>query len=827
MGFARRISVGSRLAWACLASLPSAVIAGGASAGEAAPEAISGFKFERGAYRPDESFVEGTARATGLQQPFPAMKSLDKDPITAAKVELGKLLFFDPILSGDNSTSCASCHHPDLGFADGRKTGAGVGGKGFGPAREGGRSLMRNTPSVWNAAYYKEQFWDGRAADLEEQSLGPIKNPDEMNQNMDDLLKELSAIPEYVSLFQKTFRDDSAAPITGERIAQAIASFERTVLSFNSKFDRYAAGDMKALNPQERSGLKLFRSLKTRCFECHSFPLFADNTFRVLGLPEEDGSYDEGRAAVPGQGPKGAFKVPTLRNIDLTAPYMHNGAHKTLEEVVDFYAKGGGHQFEKKIDAIDDKINKFDITETEQADLVAFMKALTDTSLQPEPPAKVPSGLPVVEAKTKAQAPLPPAQIAAADPGERSGSGAESEGGDPRRSEAAKILGAAREHSGSAASAGSGGRGGSAAGAGMEAKLAGLSRPRALASGATFKVTPGQSIQAAIDRALPGDAIEVYPGVYNEALTVERAGVSLIGISVNGEGPVLDGRGTLADALQGNGDDFTLQGFTIRNYTGNGIVNSKSRNVVYRDLIVKNSGLYGLYPVECEGVLVEGCTVSGATDAGIYVGQSRDVVVRDSLAYENVAGIEIENCVNALVVNNTATNNTGGILVFLLPSGASKVANHCKVIGNRSIGNNHVNFGKVGTIVSNIPPGTGMLIMAADHTEVTGNEIYDNRSQGVIVMSFLTSQWAPKDKYELDIEPDSDNNLVHDNTYRNNGYDPAKLYALMKIPGVDILWDGQGKGNGWREAAEIRRYPAELPEASGLEPLAGFGGAGF
>ena len=154
--------------------------------------------------------------------------------------------------------------------------------------------------------------------------------------------------------------------------------------------------------------------------------------------------------------------------------------------------------------------------------------------------------------------------------------------------------------------------------------------------------------------------------------------------------------------------------------------------------------------------------VSGAKDAGIYVGQSRDIIVRNNEVFHNVAGIEIENSVRALVANNSAHHNTAGILVFLLPNLPSKVGSHTRVVNNRSWENNHENFGKPGTTVSYLPPGLGMFIMAADHTEVTHNQIFGNDSQGIQMISYLTSRVAPKKKMELDIEPNSDNNLIHE-----------------------------------------------------------------
>ncbi len=334
------------------------------------------------------------------------MRSLGTNPMTPEKVALGKLLFFDPIVSGENTISCAHCHHPDHGLADGRKLSMGFGGTGVGPKRTGGDVLGRSAPSLWNSAYYKWQFWDGRADDLEAQAAGPITNEHEMGEKPETLVEELRDNSEYVELFEKAFGGSKDEAVTFENTCRAIAAFERTLLSFNSKFDRYTAGDTTALDAQERSGMRLFRSLKTRCFECHNFPTFADDSFRVIGVPD-NGEHDPGRAGVPDEGPDGAFKTTSLRNIELTAPYMHNGAFNTLEEVIKFYAKGGGRGEPNPIEGIDDKIGKFDITDAEVADLVAFLKALTDTSLQPVPPERVPSGLPIVEVKTKPMPAVP------------------------------------------------------------------------------------------------------------------------------------------------------------------------------------------------------------------------------------------------------------------------------------------------------------------------------------------------------------------------------------------------------------------------------------
>ena len=288
----------------------------------------------------------------------------------------------------------------DFGFGDGLAKAKGI--------RD--TLVPRHAPTVWNAAFYKEQFWDGRAATLEAQAKGPILNPKEMGMPSEDaVLARLRAIPEYVRRFQGAF-PGGADPLTFDNVAAAIATFERTLLSFNSPYDRFAAGELSALSASARRGLGLFNSVKLRCFECHGAPTFANSDYKVLGVPSlEDPmqmSDDEGRfGIVKAVTNRWAFKIPTLRNVARHPPYMHNGALKTLDDVLDFYSKGGGlgRGYKVMIDGqdvpvpVDDKIGKYDLSSEERADLKAFLESLTDESLLPEVPASVPSGDPVVK----------------------------------------------------------------------------------------------------------------------------------------------------------------------------------------------------------------------------------------------------------------------------------------------------------------------------------------------------------------------------------------------------------------------------------------------
>ena len=307
----------------------------------------------------------GDTPAFPLIGPLPLVPIPANNPQTAAKVELGKKLYFDPRLSGNNWISCATCHTPTLGFTDGLPRMLG------GPtAKEGGR----NSPTIINSAYNDLQFWDGRAATLEEQALGPIQNPNEMFETLDNVVKKLSGIPGYVKAFKEVF----GTGVTADGIARAIAAFERTIVFANSPFDRYIQGDEGAMSESAKRGMNLFNG-KAECIKCHNGPNFTDNKFHNIGVPA-DGPLKEdlGRYNVTKvEADKGAFKTPTLRNITETVPYMHNGFFPTLFEVVQFYNGGGGRSENKSPD-----IHGLHLNGQEVADLIEFMKALTGELVQ-------------------------------------------------------------------------------------------------------------------------------------------------------------------------------------------------------------------------------------------------------------------------------------------------------------------------------------------------------------------------------------------------------------------------------------------------------------
>ena len=276
-----------------------------------------------------------------------------------AKIELGKQLYFDGRLSKNGAISCAFCHTPGLGFADPKPVSLGVGGK------KGGRQAS----TVYNTAFNTFQFWDGRAGSLEEQAIGPIINPVEMAETYENVVKKLKNIKGYVTQFEEVF----GTTVSIQGIAEAIAAFERTIISTNSAFDKYVTGDEAAMSVEAQRGMTLFKG-KARCILCHNGSNFTDNKFHNLGVPqvgpmkEDLGRYYVTRRAED----KGAFKTPTLRSIIETAPYMHDGAFKTLEEVVDFFDAGGGAN-----PNLSPLMKPLGLSAEEKKELIAFLQALT------------------------------------------------------------------------------------------------------------------------------------------------------------------------------------------------------------------------------------------------------------------------------------------------------------------------------------------------------------------------------------------------------------------------------------------------------------------
>ena len=355
------------------------------------------------------------------------------EALLEARQALGRLLFWDPILSGDRDVACATCHHPDFAYTDGRELSLGTGAVGLGPARvdrSGGRIpvVRRNSPTILNTAFNglddrrrgrgrrrgtafdgtpasvdqarAPMFWDRRARSLEAQALEPIKALEEMrgtayaeDEALDAVMARLVATPDYVRLFAAAFGEGT--PIDAARLGEAMAAFERTLIAMNSPFDRFQAGDRTALTPQQQRGLEAFEDAD--CDDCHDGPMFSDFDLHAEGVAEH-----AALAEPDSGGGRFRFRTPTLRNVALTAPYMHNGTLATLEDVLRFYDEGrsrnanvsAGRRANGAARLDRDFRRVADMTDEEMRDIIAFLEALTDSDFDRSVPERVPSGLP-------------------------------------------------------------------------------------------------------------------------------------------------------------------------------------------------------------------------------------------------------------------------------------------------------------------------------------------------------------------------------------------------------------------------------------------------
>lgn len=294
-----------------------------------------------------------------------ATKSDTSNSQIRSKEQLGKKLFFDPILSSDQTISCASCHNPKFAFADTVAFSKGV----------GNNITTRNVPSVMNVLYREVYFWDGRAKTLEEQAIFPIENPVEMNLKIEDAVARLTASDEYVKLFKKILHSKPSK----NTLAEVLAAYEKTLETSSTPFDKFAKGDSTAISESAKRGQLVF-NFQGHCFDCHFGPDFTGDEFKNIGLYNEKELKDAGRYNISKlESDKGKFKVPGLRNVALTAPYMHNGMFRTLREVIEYYSTPSKFvQNAINVDSI--TANGFSLTEQEKLDLEAFLLALTDSS---------------------------------------------------------------------------------------------------------------------------------------------------------------------------------------------------------------------------------------------------------------------------------------------------------------------------------------------------------------------------------------------------------------------------------------------------------------
>lgn len=358
-------------------STRSLIVAGVVSA--ALFGAASGVLSAQRAGGPETAPADPAYYARPAAVPFPA-----DNPFASAKAALGERLFHDPALSGAGDRACASCHEPGKGFQDGRAAADGLDGK----------PLGRRTPFIADAAWGERYFWDGRAASLEEQALGPVQNPREMNQTLDGLVKALTAKPDYAPLFAAAFPEDPR--ITAANVGKALATFERTILSGETAFDRWVAGDAKAVPDSAKRGFELFTG-KAGCASCHSGWAFTDHAFHDIGLPGND----RGRGEILGEPTVDhAFKTPGLRNVGNRAPYMHDGSLATLEAVLDHYA---GNYVDRP--TLSPDLPRLTLTAEEKADLLAFLRSLDATGPAPAFTPEAPRGVPVMVASTSAAVP--------------------------------------------------------------------------------------------------------------------------------------------------------------------------------------------------------------------------------------------------------------------------------------------------------------------------------------------------------------------------------------------------------------------------------------
>ncbi|WP_448211332.1 cytochrome-c peroxidase [Colwellia sp. MEBiC06753] len=312
----------------------------------------------------------------------------NRDGFTPQQIDLGRYLFFDPALSKDGSLSCASCHQPDKGFSDDLDRSVGVTGD----------KVARSAPTLWNVAFLDKFFWDARANSLEQQAVGPLFDPKEMGSSPAQLIATIGNNEDYRRMFAQAFPDSNSIDVS--QIYTALAAFQTSLISLNSRYDQYAHGYHDALTEREKQGHNIFRSFVARCAECHQPPLFTNNQVAVIGVPEAEGvPLDVGaERTYNAKKLRGGFKVPTLRNIVKTAPYMHAGNFSNLRDSVEFYNKGRGHAVpEGEHLQLHWHIWEPNLTDEELDLIVEFLGTLTDESLTPQVPNQVPSGLPPVD----------------------------------------------------------------------------------------------------------------------------------------------------------------------------------------------------------------------------------------------------------------------------------------------------------------------------------------------------------------------------------------------------------------------------------------------
>jgi parallel beta-helix repeat protein len=327
----------------------------------------------------------------------------------------------------------------------------------------------------------------------------------------------------------------------------------------------------------------------------------------------------------------------------------------------------------------------------------------------------------------------------------------------------------------------------------------------------------GSSIQAAVDAAQPGTVIKIEAGLYQEAITVNKNNITLVGLNgMKQEGVTIQNPGDEENGITvtANGDGFVLKNVTVKGFEENGVFLEGVDGFLLSHVTTINNGEYGLFPVHSTNGVIEECSASGHTDTGIYVGQSTNVAVNKNEAFANVNGIEIENCSNIIADKNHTYDNVCGILVVLLPGLQVKASSNILLTKNQVENNNHINFAEEGGgFESAVPSGCGILIVGTDKTIAKDNKVTGNHTTGIAVVSsvILGSLAGLPPEAFADIEPNPDGTRIVSNTVTNNGTAPP---LGLPLPGVDLLWDGSGSDNCWSNNTYGSSYPAALPSCN-------------
>ena len=328
-------------------------------------------------------------------------------------------------------------------------------------------------------------------------------------------------------------------------------------------------------------------------------------------------------------------------------------------------------------------------------------------------------------------------------------------------------------------------------------------------------VSVESTIQAAVDAASPGDVIHIQPGLYREAVIVNKPNIILVGLSNNANSVIIENPGSEDNGVtvRADGDGFELHNVTIRNFESNGVIMIRADHFVLSHITVIDCGEYGLWPIRSNHGIIEHCTASGHSDSGIYTGQSNDIVMRFNRVFNNTIGLEIENCQDVIATNNRCYDNVTGILVVLLPGLTEKISSNITVSINHVYKNNKINTADPADgFEAYVPSGGGILVVGSDNTLVEKNTVQHNQFLGIAVVSSLTLgalAGLPPEAFG-DIEPNPDGVQIRNNTVNTNG----TVQPALPFPAADLLWDGSGTNNCWLGNKYKTSFPDMLPECN-------------